>query len=97
MEGRTAWLMSKVRPVKRILAFTPEETTFNRLTFLWGVSPQLVPFTNSLEKMVQFVDTELMKSGISPGQQVVVVCGFPVGAMRPPNIALLHTVGEQID
>ncbi len=97
MEGRTAWLMSKVRPVKRILAFTPEDTTFNRLTFLWGVYPQLVPFVNSLEKMIQFVDTELMKSGISPGQQVVVVCGFPVGAMRPPNIALLHTVGEQID
>jgi len=25
---------------------------------------------------------------------VVLVCGFPVGAIRPPNMALLHTVGE---
>jgi len=28
------------------------------------------------------------------GEQVVLVCGFPVGAVRPPNMALLHTVGE---
>jgi hypothetical protein len=24
----------------------------------------------------------------------VLVCGFPVGAIRPPNMALLHTVGQ---
>ena len=29
------------------------------------------------------------------GDQVVMVCGFPVGAIRPPNMALLHTVGEE--
>ncbi|MFN2274562.1 MAG: pyruvate kinase [Anaerolineales bacterium] len=95
MEGRSAWLMSKVRPVKRILAFTPELSTHRRLAFLWGVHPQLVPFAGSLEEMVRLVDTELMRSGLEAGQQVVVVCGFPVGAMRPPNIALLHTVGDK--
>jgi hypothetical protein len=25
---------------------------------------------------------------------VVVICGFPVGAMRKPNMALLHTYGS---
>jgi pyruvate kinase len=95
MQGRTAWLMSKVRPIKRILAFTPEVSTYRKLSFLWGVYPQLVPFANHLEKMIRFVDEALMKSGFEPGQQVVVVCGFPVGAMRPPNMALLHIVGEK--
>ena len=92
--GSTAWLMSKVRPAKRILAFTPEVQTYRKLAFLWGVYPQLVPFVSTLEEMIQHVDTAMMKSGIEPGQQVVLVCGFPVGAMRPPNMALLHTVGE---
>ena len=92
--GSTAWLMSKVRPTKRILAFTPEVATYRKLAFLWGVYPQLVPFVDTLEEMIQQVDTAMMKSGIEPGQQVVLVCGFPVGAMRPPNMALLHTVGE---
>ena len=95
MQGRTAWLMSKTRPIKRILAFTPELSTYRKLSFLWGVYPQLVPFANRLEKMIRFVDAALMKSGFEPGQQVVVVCGFPVGAMRPPNMALLHIVGEK--
>lgn len=92
--GDTAWLMSKVRPVKRILAFTPYTQTYRKLAFLWGVYPQLVPFVDTLEAMIGHVDAALMKSGIQQGDQVVVVCGFPVGAMRPPNIALLHTVGE---
>jgi pyruvate kinase len=92
--GSTAWLMSKVRPAKRIMAFTPEFKTFRMLAFLWGVTPQLVPFANTLEDMIQYVDAAMLESGFEPGQQVVLVCGFPVGAMRPPNMALLHTVGE---
>jgi hypothetical protein len=32
---------------------------------------------------------------VQAGDQVVLVCGFPVGALRPPNMALLHTVGER--
>jgi pyruvate kinase len=92
--GSTAWLMSKVRPAKRIMAFTPEMMTYRKLAFLWGVYPQLVPFASTLEEMIQYVDIAMQKSGFEPGQQVVLVCGFPVGAMRPPNMALLHTVGE---
>jgi pyruvate kinase len=95
-QGQTAWLMSKIRPRVPILAFTPDQATFHRLAFMWGVRPQLVPFSNSLEEMINHVDTALMNSQVvQQGDQVVMVCGFPVGAVRPPNMALLHTVGEQ--
>lgn len=95
MRGTTAWLMSKVRPRVPVLAFTPEESTFRQMAFLWGVRPQLVPFANTLEEMLGYVDTALVSEHlVSLGQQVVLVCGFPVGAMRPPNMALLHTVGQ---
>jgi pyruvate kinase len=93
MQGRSAWLMSKARPDKRILAFTPEIDTYNQLAFLWGVQPQLVPYAKTLEEMISEVDAALLHSGIQAGQQVVLICGFPVGAMRAPNMALLHTVG----
>jgi pyruvate kinase len=92
--GSTAWLMSKVRPDKFILAFTPEISTYRELAFLWGVYPQLVPFVDTLEEMIQHVDAAMIGSGIELGQQVVLVCGFPIGAMCPANMALLHTVGE---
>ena len=95
MQGQTAWLMSKIRPRVPILAFTPDQDTYQRLAFMWGVSPRLVPFVNSLEEMIDHVDKALMRSDVvQAGDQVVLVCGFPVGAIRPPNMALLYTVGE---
>ncbi|MGB7875549.1 MAG: pyruvate kinase [Anaerolineales bacterium] len=92
--GSTAWLVSKIRPAKRILAFTPDLQTYRKLAFLWGVYPQMVPFVDTLEEMIGHVDAALMETGVQPGDQVVLVCGFPVGSRRPPNMALLHTVGE---
>lgn len=94
MQGQTAWLMSKIRPRVPILAFTPNADTYRRLTFLWGVNPQLVPYANTLEDMLRHVDSALVKT-VRLGDQVVLVCGFPVGAMVAPNMALLHTVGEK--
>jgi pyruvate kinase len=94
-QGQTAWLMSKIRPRVPIRAFTPNPETARRMTFMWGVRPQLVPFSNSLEEMIDHVDAALARSQVvQVGDQVVLVCGFPVGAVRPPNMALLHTVGE---
>jgi pyruvate kinase len=93
-QGSTAWLVSKIRPSKRILAFTPVEMTYHKMAFLWGVYPQLVPFASTLEEMIGHVDTALLNRGVQEGDQVVLVCGFPVGSMKPPNMALLHTVGE---
>jgi len=94
MQGRSAWLMSKARPSKRILAFTPDQDTFNQLAFLWGVHPQRTNYVNTMDEMIEYVDAALLKSGIKAGQQVVLICGYPVGALCPPNMALLHTVGS---
>lgn len=94
MQGRTAWLMSKVRPRVPILAFTPEPATYSKLSFLWGIYPQQVPFAHTLEEMLTHVEAALLKQAhLKFGEQVVLVCGFPVGALRPPNMALLYTVG----
>jgi pyruvate kinase len=96
MQGQTAWLISKIRPRVPIIAFTPDQNTYRRLTFLWGVRPQQVEFVNTLEEMLAHVEADLLRSSaVQVGDQVVVVCGFPVGAIRPPNMALLHTMGER--
>ena len=94
-QGRTAWLMSKIRPRVPVMAFTPDEVTYRRLAFLWGVRPQLIAFAHSLDEMLDLLDAALMRSDVvQAGDQVVLVCGYPVGDVRPPNMALLHTVGE---
>lgn len=91
--GRSALLMAKARPNVPILAFTPEARTYHRLALAWGVRPQTVPFMETVEEMFRCVESSLRESGsVKPGQQVVLVCGFPLKEMRTPNMALLHTV-----
>jgi pyruvate kinase len=93
--GRTAILMSKVRPEVPILAFTPVEETFRHLALAWGVTPYRVPWADTMEEMIAHVETTLRECGlVQPGGQVVLVTGFPVRDIRLPNMALLHTVGK---
>ena len=85
--------MAKARPQVPIIAFTPNESTFNRLAFAWGVQPHIVLFVNTVEEMFRCVEESLRNSGkVILGQQVVLVCGFPIGNMCPPNMVLLHTL-----
>jgi pyruvate kinase len=93
--GRTALLMSKRRPSVPILGFTPEESTYRRMGLYWGVKPHHVPHVDTIQAMLTEVEAAMIASTpIQPGQQVVLICGFPVDAVRPTNLALLHTVGS---
>lgn len=94
--GRTARLMSKTLPRVPILGFTSNERTCRRMSLYWGVFPFMVEYSNTIEEMLAKIEAEMTSTTfVKPGQQVVVVCGFPLSAGRPPNLALLHTVGEQ--
>jgi pyruvate kinase len=93
--GRTALLMSKAKPAVPILAFTPLESSYHKMSLYWGVTPQLVPHANSVESMIRIVDEAIMKfAPEEKDQQVILISGFPINKMRLPNFALLHTVGE---
>lgn len=91
--GRSAQWMSKTKPHVPIYAFTPSLNTFHKLGLLWGVIPLLVPHADTLETMITHVEAAITSSTLlKPGQQVVVISGFPVGEFRKPNLALLYTL-----
>jgi pyruvate kinase len=95
--GRNGLLMSKTRARVPILAFTPTAQTMGRLTILWGVTPYFVSMSTTLREMVNKADNKMIESGwLQPGQQVVVISGFPVSTIRPSNMALLHNIGEKL-
>jgi pyruvate kinase len=88
--------MSKGRPNVPILAFTPEQRTYQRLEMLWNVFPYLVPEAGTVERMLEHVEAAIISaSPIQPGQEVVLIAGFPIGERLPANFALLHTIGQR--
>ena len=91
--GRTARLMSKARPHVPILAFTPVEKTYQYLSMLWGITPHLIPQAATIEEMIGHVEAAVIEgTPVEPGQEIVLLAGFPIDKMVPPNLALLHTV-----
>jgi pyruvate kinase len=93
--GRTARLMSKASPKAPIIGFTPNERTYRRMTLFRGVFPHRIPFAQTMEEMLGHVNMAMKEvTPIKFGQQVVVITGFPVGEKRPPNLALLYTLGD---
>ena len=90
-------MLAKARPRVPILAFTPDEKSFLRMGLFWGVTPYLVPYASTMEEMLAIVESAIISStSLHEGQQIVLISGFPVGDHRPPNFALLHTVGSRI-
>jgi pyruvate kinase len=94
--GRTARLMSKARPRVPILAFTPSKKTFNYMSMLWGTTPYLIPKVDTLEEMLAHVEVAVVSgTPLEPGQEIVLIAGFPINQMLPPNFALMHTIGRR--
>jgi pyruvate kinase len=93
--GRTARLMSKAYPRVPIYGFTPHPHTYNRMALYWGVFPFLVALSHSVDEMLANLEKTILENGlVKPGQQVVVISGYPIGDMRPPNLAMLYTIGQ---
>jgi pyruvate kinase len=93
--GRTALLMSKAFPRVPILGLTPEDATYNRMALYSGVYPLMVDLSHSVDEMLDSIEaTTLSLHAMKPGQKVVVISGYPIGDMRPPNFVMLHTLGQ---
>jgi pyruvate kinase len=93
MSGRTARVVSKTRPAVPILAFTPDQRTYNRMELCWGVTPFIVPQSTTFDEMLADVDRALIATGIvKPGQEVALTCGYPVATISPTNLVLLHRI-----
>ncbi|OQY29332.1 MAG: pyruvate kinase [Anaerolineaceae bacterium 4572_5.2] len=94
--GRTARLMSSARPTVPILAFTSNEKTYRRLAMLWGTTPYITPHVDTLEDMLTHVEAAVVAgTPVKPGQEIVLIAGFPINQMIPPNLALLHKISKR--
>ena len=91
--GSTARLVAKNRPRQTILAPTPSENTYRRLSLVWGVVPILSDVARNTDEMIERALNEAVKSGlVQRGQRVVVTSGAPVGVPGTTNLIEVHVL-----
>jgi pyruvate kinase len=92
--GSSALNVSLARPNVPIIAFSPVQKTRRRMALYWGVIPRELPPINNTDDLVDWVDGDLMASGLaSPGERVVIVFGAPFGVSGSTNTIRVHVIG----
>ncbi|PSG96349.1 pyruvate kinase [Thermoplasmatales archaeon SW_10_69_26] len=74
--GSTALRVAKFRPWAPLIAATPDEDTYAKLSLVWGVRPFLVPEATTLDDMVWVAEDAAKAVGdVEPGDTIVVTAG----------------------
>ena len=95
--GDSARRMSRLRSPIPMLAMTPEDGTYNRLSLSWGVEPMLTSVVNHTDEMVMQVDSLLIESKrVKIGDLVLIVAGSPPGIPGSINAMRVHKIGDAV-
>jgi pyruvate kinase len=91
--GRTAQLISKLRPAEPIVAITEDRTVARSLSLWWGVHTVVTPFREDTDAMVLQAEEEMVRRGIAdPGDVVIITGSAPLIARGRTNFVKVHRV-----
>lgn len=91
--GYSARMLSKMRSMVPIWAFTYDPITYRQLELSWGVIPKMIAKENFFEAMVSHVKLMCLKDGIGkPGSTIVIVGGLPMGKSGTTNTVRVETL-----
>jgi len=94
--GDTARLVARYRPNARIVAFTTDPATRNRLAIVWGVTPLLFGRFATTDEMIAEAERILLDRGITAeGERVAMAAGIPPNQQASTNLLKLHVIGAE--
>jgi pyruvate kinase len=92
--GSTARLISKHRPCRPIIAFSPNQDTRRQISLFWGVLPRRIGGVRGIEDMAAVAERRLLEERlVRRGDVVGIVAGVPFGVGGTTNLMMLHVVG----
>lgn len=93
--GETARLISKLRPVTPVVAFTNQAHTWRALSLVWGVTPYMVQFGEHTDEMICRGEAALLDNGLADfGDTIIVVSGTKVGMRGATNMMKIDWIGS---
>ena len=85
--GYSARMLSKIRPMIPIWAFTYDEVTYHQLELNWGIIPFIIAEETSFETMVDHIKKHCLTEKIArQGDRIVIVGGLPLGKTGTTNM-----------
>ena len=91
--GRTARLISRLRPGMPIVALAENEKAYHQMALNWGVIPVFRGAVRSMEEGQTFITRFALEEGIVvAGDQAVLTTGTPFGVSGTTNMMLVETV-----
>jgi pyruvate kinase len=91
--GRTAQILSKLRPQEPLVAFTETVATARRLALWWGVQCFVTAFLDNTDAMIAHLEGELIRRRLAtPGDTIVLVGSAPVVVRGRVNFIKVHRV-----
>lgn len=96
--GATGLRAARERPLKPIIALTPNAETGRRLAIVWGLHCVLTEDAKDLDDMVDRACHIAFREGLAkPGQRVIISAGVPLGTPGATNMLRIAYVGENSD
>jgi len=94
--GDTARVMSKIRPVSPIIAFTPRERSWHRLSLVWGVRPFLIEYGEHTDEMICRGEAALLDNGLAAlGDTIVILSGSKLRMRGATNMMKIDWIGSE--
>ena len=85
--GDTSNAMSSFRPISSIIAMTPSEGVYRKLSLSWGISSVKVPKFKSTDQMLSFIKKFLIDNKIIKNNELfIMTAGVPVGVTGSTNM-----------
>jgi pyruvate kinase len=96
--GTSARLISKDRPRRPILAYTPSERVYRQLALWWGIWPYRIEMQgSSTEALIEAVGQRLLEDHlVQAGEHIVIMGGLPAAGRTRTNFVKLHRVDNEI-
>jgi pyruvate kinase len=93
--GSTGRLISKHRPRRPIIAFSPVQETRRRLSLYWGVLPRTIDRVRDIEDLVRVAERRLIEEHlVRRGDVVGIVAGTPFFVGGTTNFMKFHVIGS---
>lgn len=92
--GIMARHLAALRPMQRIITFTPLEQTCRQLAAIWGIEPFLLEFEGRGTRMIAKADEIMIQAGLATkGETIVLMAGRLPAQPGLSSMMKLHRVG----